>query len=293
MKLGFVGLGRMGRVIAQRLVAAGHDLVVYNRTADKGAELAQAGARVASTIAQACQDREVVISMLADDVALDDVVLGAGGVRVSLPADAIHLAMGTHGVEAIRRAAAAHAAARQILVAAPVLGRPDVAAAGQLGIIAAGPAAALARCEGLFQTIGRRVFAAGAAPEGAAAIKLANSFVLGCAIAAMGEAFALARRHEVVPQVLFDVLTEGLFSAPAYKIYGKIIAEEDYDRVGFTTLLGLKDVNLALAAADAARVPLPSANVVRDRLLGAIAHGDGERDWASIAREEARACGLE
>ena len=114
-----------------------------------------------------------------------------------------------------------------------------------------------------------------------------------CAIEAMAEAFALVRKYGVVPQVLYEVLTEGLFAAPAYKIYGKLIADQAYDGAGFTTLLGLKDANLVLAAADAALVPMPSANALRDRLLGAIAHGDGERDWAVIAREQARASGLE
>ena len=119
------------------------------------------------------------------------------------------------------------------------------------------------------------------------------NFMLGCAIEAMGEAFSLVRRYGVAPSVLYDVMTEGLFAAPAYKIYGKIIVDESYDKVGFTTLLGLKDLGLALAAADQVRVPLPSANVCRDRLLGAVAHGDSARDWAVMAREQARASGLE
>ncbi len=293
MKVGFVGLGRMGQAMARRVLDGGHDLVVFNRTAQKASELAAAGARVAPSVADACREREVVISMLADDPALEMVGLGAGGLRDALPAGAIHLAMGTHGVGAIRTLAEAHADAGQVLVAAPVLGRPDAAAAGQLGIVAAGPGEAVRRCEPLFQCIGRRVFPSGEKPEGATAIKLANNFLIGCAIEAMGEAYSLVRKYGVVPQVLYDVLTEGLFSATAYKVYGKIIAEQAYDNVGFTTSLALKDANLVMAAAEAARVPMPSAGTLRDRLLGAMAHGDGERDWAVIAREQARASGLE
>ena len=293
MKVGFIGLGRMGRGIAGRVLQGGHDLAVFNRTREKAAELGQAGARIADSIALACADREVVITMLADDAALEAVAHGEGGLLASLPGGAVHLAMGTHGVEAVRGLARAHERANQALVAAPVLGRPDVAAAGQLGIVVAGPAAAVARCRPLFELIGRRTFDAGAEPEGATAIKLANNFTLGCAIQAMSEAFSLVRKHGVLPEVLFDVLTEGLFSAPAYKVYGRIIVDEAYDRAGFTTLLALKDADLALAAAGAARVPLPSVNALRDRLLGAIAHGDGERDWAVMAREQARASGLE
>ena len=292
MKVGFVGLGRMGQGIARRVLGGGHDLIVYNRSPGKAAEFAGAGARVASSIAGVCEAREVVITMLADDAALNDVALGPGGLRDSLPAGAIHLAMGTHGVHAIRSLAAAHAEAKQALVAAPVVGRPDVAAAGQLGIVAAGPADAVRRCDALFRVIGRHTFEAGADPQCATAIKLANNFLIGCALESMGEAFSLVRKFGVAPAVLHDVLTNGSFSAPIFKLYGQIMVDEAYEQVGFTAHLALKDANLVLAAADAARVPMPSANAVRDRLLGAIAHGDGEKDWAVLAREQARASGL-
>ena len=203
------------------------------------------------------------------------------------------MAMGTHGVAVIRELAASHADSDQTLVAAHVLGRPDLAAAGELGIVAGGDPDALRRCEPLLQLIGRRMFDAGPRPEGATTVKLANNFVLGCAIETMGEAFSLVRKHGVSPQVLYDVMTDALFAAPAYKVYGAIIRDEDYDQVGFTAELGLKDANLILAAAEEARVPLPSANTYRDRLLGAIAKGDGGRDWAVIAREQGRASGLD
>ena len=292
MKVGFIGLGRMGRGIAGRVLQGGHDLAVYNRTRDKAAELGKAGARIADSVALACADREVVITMLADDAALEAVARGEGGLLASLPGGPAPPPMGTPGGAGGRGRARAHERANQALVAAPVLGRPDLAAAGQLGIVVAGPAAAVARCRPLFELIGRRTFDAGAEPDGAAAIKLANNFALGCAIQAMSEAFSLVRKHGVAPQVLYDVMTEGLFSAPAYKVYGRIIVDEAYDKPGFTTLLALKDADLALAAAGAARVPLPSVNALRDRLLGAIAHGDGEKDWAVLAREQARASGL-
>lgn len=293
MKIGFIGLGRMGQGIANRVLGGGHDLVVYNRTPAKAAGLGKAGAKIATSIASACEGREIVITMLADDAALGEVALAKGGLRDSLPAGAIHMAMGTHGVGAIRSLAAAHAEAKQALVAAPVLGRPDVAAAGQLGIVAAGPAEAVRRCDPLFGVIGRHTFEAGIDPAGATAIKLANNFMIGCALESMGEAFSLVRKFGVAPAVLHEVLTNGSFSAPIFKIYGQIMVDEDYDKAGFTTQLALKDANLVLAAADAARVPMPSASVVRDRLLGAIAHGDGEKDWAVMAREQARASGLD
>jgi 3-hydroxyisobutyrate dehydrogenase-like beta-hydroxyacid dehydrogenase len=293
IRVGFVGTGRMGSAIAGRVLAGGNELVVYNRTREKTAELAGAGASVAASVAAACAERDVVITMLADDAALEEVALGSGGLRDALAAGAIHIVMGTHGVATVRALAAAHAEAGQVLVAAPVLGRPDAAAAGRLGIVVAGPPEAVEFCGPLFEAIGRRTFDAGPAPESATAVKLANNFLLGCAIEVMGEAFSLTSSYDVAPATLYDVMVDGLFAAPAYEIYGRIMVEQSYDNVGFTADLGLKDANLILAAGDVARIPLPSASVWRDRLLGAIAHGDGARDWAVVAREQARAAGLE
>jgi 3-hydroxyisobutyrate dehydrogenase-like beta-hydroxyacid dehydrogenase len=292
MKVGFIGLGRMGRGMASRVLAAGHDLAVYNRTRAKADALGEAGAKVVASIAELARHGDVTITMLADDPALEAVALQHGGLVQALPKGAIHMVMGTHGVDVIRRVGASHAAAGQILVAAPVLGRPDVAAAGQLGIVVAGPAAAVDRLRPLLAAIGRRSFEAGTDPLAATSIKVTNNFVLGCAIEAMGEAFSLVRKYGVAPEVLYDVMTDGLFSAPAYKVYGKIIVEQSYDRVGQKALLGLKDANLALAAGEAVGVPLPSCNVWRDRLVGAAAHGDGDKDWAVMALEQARASGL-
>ena len=293
MRIGFIGLGRMGSGMAHRILAAGHDLAVFDVMQERTAELAKAGARAATSVADVCSGREVVVSMLAEDAHVHAVAFGAGGLQGSLPRGAIHLAMGTYGIGTIRALQAAHNSSGQVLVAAPVLGRPDLAASGQLGIVAAGPPDAVQRCEPLFQVIGRHTRQAGPDAEAASAIKLANNLVLGCAIEAMGEAFSLVRKYGVAPQVLYDVMTEGLFSAPAYKVYGQIIVDEAYDRAGSTINLNLKDASLILAAGDLARVPLPSGNVFRDRILGSIAHGDGEKDVAALAREQARASGLD
>ncbi|NKB48614.1 MAG: NAD-binding protein [Alphaproteobacteria bacterium] len=293
MKVGFIGLGRMGQGMARRVLDAGNDLIVYNRTAAKAEDLRAAGATVVENVAAAVVDRDVVITMITDDNALTSIAGGEGGLIDTLSAGQIHLAMGTHSVEMTRAITAMHVEANQIFVAAPVLGRPDRAAAGELGIMPAGPADAVAQVMPLLEVMGRRIFPAGDSPDAAAAIKIAHNFVLGCAIGVMGEGVSLVRKYGVEPLVLHEVLTEGIFGSPAYQIYGDIIVREAYDDVGFSTLIGLKDANLALAAAEAAQMPLPSANVWRDRLLGAIAHGDGDRDWAVVAREQARASGLE
>jgi hypothetical protein len=211
----------------------------------------------------------------------------------SLSRGAIHLVMGTHGVGTVRQLEARHREAGQTLVAAPVLGRPDLAAAGQLGIVPGGPEEAVRTCEPLLSVMGRRIFPAGPKPESATAIKLANNAVLGCAMVAMAEGFALVRKYGVVPQVFQDVMVEGLFASTAYKVYGQKMVDESYDQVGSPIWVGLKDANLIASAADLARVPMPSHNVYYERLLGAVAHGDGDRDQAVLAREQARASGLE
>jgi 3-hydroxyisobutyrate dehydrogenase-like beta-hydroxyacid dehydrogenase len=265
---------------------------VYDAVTTQTAKLQSAGARVASSIADLCAGRDVVVTMLVEDAAVIDVAFGSGGLCESLPKGAIHLVMGTHGVATVRTLETRHAAAGQTLVAAPVLGRPDLAAAGQLGIVAAGVDDAVRGVEPLLGLMGRRTFMAGSQPESATAIKLANNAVLGCAMVAMAEGFALVRKYGVMPQVFQDVMTEGLFSAPAYKVYGQKMVDESYDQVGSPIHVGLKDANLIAAAADLARVPMPSHNVYHDRLLGAVAHGDGDRDQAVLAREQARASGL-
>jgi 3-hydroxyisobutyrate dehydrogenase-like beta-hydroxyacid dehydrogenase len=284
----------MGKGMAHRVHGAGHDLAVFDVVPQATAEFAAAGVRVASSVADLCKDREVIITMLAEDAAVHDVAMGPAGMCASLPAGAIHMASGTYGIATIRALEAAHAKANQVLIAVPVLGRPDLAASGQLGIVPAGPEAALKRCEPLFQAISRRIFYAGTKPESASAIKLANNAVLGCAITALGEGFSLVRKYGVEAQVLYDVMTEGLFAgAPAYVGYGKTMVDGAYDRVGSPVTIGMKDANLIAAAANLEHVPMPSHDVYIERLLGAIAHGDGNLDQAALAREQARAAGLE
>jgi 3-hydroxyisobutyrate dehydrogenase-like beta-hydroxyacid dehydrogenase len=292
MKVGFIGLGRMGQVMGRRILAGGHDLGVYNRTPDKAKALAEAGGKVLSSIKEAANYGEGVFTMLADDAAVESVVHQAGGLLETLPKGGIHICAGTHSVATIQKLKTAHAQAGQVLIATPMLGRPDVVSAGQAGMVLGGPKASVDRFRPLFEAIARRTFDAGSDPAAAAAIKIANNFVLGCAIEAMGEGFALVRKYDVVPDVFFDVLTEGLFNCSAYKSYGKIIAEERYLPAGQRAILGLKDANLALAAAEAVGVPLPSGNVWRDRLVGAAAHGESEHDWAVMAKDQARASGL-
>jgi 3-hydroxyisobutyrate dehydrogenase-like beta-hydroxyacid dehydrogenase len=223
---------------------------------------------------------------------VEQVVTQEGGLLASLPKGGIHVCAGTHSVACIQKLKTLHADAGQVLIATPMLGRPDVVSAGQAGMVLGGAKEAVDKIRPCFEAVARRTFEAGGDPAAAAAIKIANNFVLGCAIEAMGEGMSLVRKYEVVPEVFYDVLTDGLFNCSAYKVYGKIIAEERYQPAGQRAILGLKDANLALAAAEAVGVPLPSGNVWRDRLVGAAAHGEAEHDWAVMAKDQARASGL-
>src|ERR1041385_8667572 len=212
MKVGFIGLGRMGSGMASRILDAGHDLAVYDVVRQATEAFATAGARVASSVLELCKGRDVVITMLVEDATVLEVALATNGICDSLSPAAIHLAMGTYGISAIRTLEDAHAKENQVLVAAPVVGRPDRAAEGQLGIIAAGPPVAVQHCHPLFQVMATKTFDAGTKPESANAIKLANNMVLGAAIVAQAEAFSLVRKYGVSPKIMYEVMADGLFA---------------------------------------------------------------------------------
>jgi 3-hydroxyisobutyrate dehydrogenase-like beta-hydroxyacid dehydrogenase len=178
-------------------------------------------------------------------------------------------------------------------VAAPVFGRPELAASAKLTLVVAGDPSAIARVQPLFDVIGQRTWPMGAEPERANVVKLAGNVLLGAAVEAMAEASAFASRNGVAPSELLDVLTNGVFTAPAYQMYGAAIAEQRYDPPGFKLKLTLKDLRLALAAAEDVSVPMPLADVVHESLLEALAHGDGERDLAALAAVSMRRAGLE
>jgi 3-hydroxyisobutyrate dehydrogenase-like beta-hydroxyacid dehydrogenase len=292
MKVGFIGLGRMGSVMAERLLKAGHEVGVFNRTPEKIKSLIDAGAKPLSSIKAAATFGDAVFTMVSDDAAVFEVVNQPGGIKESLPKGGVHICAGTHSVAAIEKLTAIHKAAGQVMIASPMLGRPEVVAAGAAGILVGGPAETVGHLRPLFAAIAPRVVDAGTEPVGASVIKIANNFVLGCAIEAMGEGFALTRKYGVNPEVFYRLMSEGLFNCWAYKTYGKFIADEQYLPAGQRAVNGLKDANLALAAGEAKGVPLPSGNVWRDRLVGAVAHGEGEHDWAVMAKEQARSSGL-
>jgi 3-hydroxyisobutyrate dehydrogenase-like beta-hydroxyacid dehydrogenase len=281
MKLGFIGLGRMGAAMAANLVKAGHDVSVFNRSPGKSRSLVKLGAREAADVAGACGG-DAVITMLADDDAASDIALGPGGLIDSLRKGAIHLSMSTISVALSKRLTQAHAKAGQRYVAAPVFGRPDAAAAAKLFIVAAGDAATIEDCQPLFRVLGQKTFPIGAEPSAANLVKLSGNFLMASAIEALGEAVALIGKAGIDRRAYIELLTSSIFNAPAYKTYGGLIAQGKFEPAAFAAPLGYKDIRLALAAAEGLRVPMPLASLLHDRFLRLFAQGGDHLDWSAI-----------
>jgi 3-hydroxyisobutyrate dehydrogenase-like beta-hydroxyacid dehydrogenase len=286
MKIGFLGLGQMGHAMAANLLKAGHDLTVWNRSADNAKELVAAGARLAATPVEAAQG-EVVMSMLADDAAVEAVVYGENGI---LGAPALHVSHSTIGVTLVERLTRDHAA-RSGFVSAPVFGRPPAAQAGKLFVVASGETEAVDRCAPLFEAMGQRTFRVGTTPSAANVVKLGGNFMIMAAVEAMAEAMTLAEAGGVERRDMLEVLTGTIFNAPVYSLYGEILVEDRFRPAGFAAPLGLKDMNLVDAAATASRVPMPVLGVVRDHLRATIANHGADVDWAGIALAVRQAAG--
>src|SRR5215471_1192856 len=280
MKVGFIGLGNMGSGMARNLINAGHDLIVYNRTRSRAESFASLGAKIAETPAEAAAGRDALITMLADDAALEEVIFSPGNSIESLPAGAVHRSASTISVALSRRLVEKHREKQQHYLAAPVFGRPEAAAAAKLFIVVAGRADQVERCKPLFEAMGQKTFAVGEEAQAANAIKLGGNFLISTVIESLGEAFAFGRKFGVDPQLFLDILTNSLFPAPVYKGYGSMIASDKFEPAGFKLPLGMKDNRLLLAAAEEVAAPMPMASLVRDRFVAALAQGLGEADWA-------------
>jgi 3-hydroxyisobutyrate dehydrogenase-like beta-hydroxyacid dehydrogenase len=292
MKVGVIGLGQMGTGMAANLLRTGHEVTVYNRTPGKARALVEKGAHAAAQVADACRG-DVVVTMLADDAAVEGVAFGETGLIASLRKGAIHLSMSTISVALSERLTAAHANAGQRFVAAPVFGRPEAAAAARLFIVAAGAPDAVAACTPLFEAMGQRTFPIGDEPQAANLVKLSGNFLTASAIEALGEAMALVGKAGVDRRRYLDLLTSTLFTAPVYELYGRLIAEQRFEPPGFAAPLGHKDIRLTLAAAETLRVPMPFAAVLHDRFLTLLAHGGEALDWSAIGQLAAKDAGQE
>jgi 3-hydroxyisobutyrate dehydrogenase-like beta-hydroxyacid dehydrogenase len=283
MKVGLIGLGNMGSGMASSLLKGGHDVTVYNRTPSKAQALVGQGARYAAQVADACRG-DAVITMLADDVAVESVVFGDAGVIKNLARGAIHISSSTISVTLSEKMAAEHAASGQWFVSAPVFGRPEAAAAAKLFITAAVAPDAVDACMPLFESIGQRIFRFGDNAPDANLIKLSGNFLISSVIEALGEALALVGKAGLDQHQYVDFLTSTLFNAPVYKTYGGLIADKKFVPAGFAAPLGFKDNRLVLAAAEKLRVPLPLASLIYNRFLTLLARGGESLDWSAFSQ---------
>jgi 3-hydroxyisobutyrate dehydrogenase-like beta-hydroxyacid dehydrogenase len=293
MNLAFIGLGKMGMGMARNLLRAGHTLAVYNRSREKAQALMGEGVsvRVADSPADACRDAEVVMTMVADDHAVEQLVFGSDGIASAMKKDGIHLSHSTISTALARRLTAEHAERKQGYLSVPVFGRPEAAEAGKLLVVAAGPGEFVERCRPVFEAIGRQTFVVGAEPWQANVAKVCGNFMIISVIEALGEAYATLRKSGVAPQDFLEIMNS-LFGSPVIANYGRIIAEEQFEPAKFALELGLKDVRLVLAAAEECAAPMPLASLVHDHLLAALAQGQGAMDWSSMTRVVARNAGL-
>jgi 3-hydroxyisobutyrate dehydrogenase-like beta-hydroxyacid dehydrogenase len=277
--------------MAASLLKAGHELAVYNRTSDKTRPLVEKGARKAASVADACKG-DVVITMLADDAAVENLVFADAGILNSLSKGAIHVSASTISVALADRLTAEHAKRGQRFVSAPVFGRPEAAAAAKLFIVVAGAPDSVDPCMPLFEAMGQKTFRFGEKPSNANLVKITGNFMISSTIETLSEAMALVAKGGLDQHQYLDFLTATLFNAPIYKTYGTLIADKKFKPAGFAAPLGLKDARLALAAGESLRVPLPLANLVRDRFLRLLARGDETIDWSAISILAAEDAGL-
>jgi 3-hydroxyisobutyrate dehydrogenase-like beta-hydroxyacid dehydrogenase len=297
VRVGFIGLGRMGMAMATSLVRSGYKVAAYIRHPDRMKELAAIGLEPTANIADLF-DRDIVITMLPDDHAVADVVFGgsvragsSSGLAAGLSPGAIHLSMGTISTAAASKLAAEHAKHKQGYVAAPVFGNPDAARARELFIIAAGLARDIDRCRPIFDVLGQRTFVVGSEPPAANLIKLGGNAMIAATLETISEAVALVRKRGGDPRLFYEILTETLFDSRVHRIYGRKIVEQTY-APGFVLPLALKDVRLALSEADAANVPMPSIEAVHVRMMGGIDRGYAGLDWSVLGRVAADEAGL-
>ena len=282
----------MGSGMARNLLRAGHEVVVFNRSRDKAEALVADGARVADTPAGACRAAEAVMTMLADDHAVEQMVFGENAIASTLPDGAIHISCSTIGIALARRLAAEHRRRGQKYLSAPVFGRPEAAESRNLLVVAAGPPELVEHCRPLFDAIGRQTFVVGSDPWQANAAKLCGNFMIAATIEAFGEAFATLRKAGVSPHAYLEVMSM-LFGSPLYANYGRLIADQKFEPAGFALRLGLKDARLVLEAAEEFAAPMPLASLIRDHFLSAMAHGQADLDWSSVTRVALRSAGIE
>jgi 3-hydroxyisobutyrate dehydrogenase-like beta-hydroxyacid dehydrogenase len=277
MDIGFIGLGAMGSAMAGNIVAAGHVVRAWSRSRREAVE----GLEWVASPAVAFQS-DVVMTMLPDDRTIREVILDGDLLAKARPG-AVHVVSSTISVAFAEELARLHAKAGVAYVSAPVLGRPDVAARGELNVLAAGDPAAIERVRPLLEAIGRKTWVMGEAPARANAAKVAANMMITMAIEALAEAVVIAEGHGVSRDAFFDLALGTLFGGRAYETYSGNIRRSDYEP-GFKASLGLKDLGLAMAAGGAPARRLPMLEAVHARMQETVASGLADKDWSVMAQ---------
>lgn len=283
MKIGVIGLGNMGLPMAQNMLQAGHQLVVYNRTTSKAKPLVAKGARLARTPAEAARETGLVFTILSDDKSTEEIVFGQDGILEGLEEGGIHVAVSTISVDCAQKLSKAHSEQGQQFVSATVLGRPDAAASAALRLIVAGPEKARKQIWPVLEVVGQNIFVVGDEGYLSNVAKLGNNFLIVAMLEALSEVLILVEKYGIEPKQFLEIVNT-LFASPVYQNYGNIIAERKFEPAGFKMNLGLKDVELMLSAADQVSAPLPLANLVKEHYSEGILRGWENLDWAALIK---------
>jgi 3-hydroxyisobutyrate dehydrogenase-like beta-hydroxyacid dehydrogenase len=279
MRIGFLGIGTMGLPMAKRLLAAGHELRVWNRTEGKIEPLLREGAIAAGTPAEAELGVDAVITMLFDDHAHEEVLFGPNGLMDALSPGALHISCSTISVALSERLATEHAKRGIDFVAAPVFGRPEIAEQGRLWVIAAGKEEAVARARPVLEPMSRGISVVGSEPHQAHAVKLGGNFLIGAMIYALSEGFVFSEKQGIAPETFFEAINSALFQSPFYAAYCKVILHPP-EKAGASVELGEKDTRLLREAAAARHTNLSLADALVKIYAEAKAAGLGHEDWA-------------
>jgi 3-hydroxyisobutyrate dehydrogenase-like beta-hydroxyacid dehydrogenase len=279
MRIGFLGLGSMGTPMALRLIGAGHELAVWNRTEGKTKPLLREGAIAAATPAEAELGADAVVTMLFDDEANEQVLFGSNGLLDALEPGSLHIAMSTISVALSERLTAEHAKRGIDFVAAPVFGRPNIAADGKLWIVAAGAEKAIERARPIFEPLSRGVTIIGTEPRQANAVKLGGNFLISAMIHSLGEAFVFAEGQGIEPALFIEAVNSALFQSPFYAAYANVMLNPP-EHAGATISLGEKDLRLLREAAASRNTHLSLTDTLAQVFAEARAAGLADEDWA-------------
>jgi len=286
MKIGFIGLGNLGTPIAENLLQKGHSLCVYNRTKSKLQSLVEKGAIACNTIKELAQQCDIVFTIVADDVAIKEITLGADGLAANLKAGGIHASISTILPATSKELAAVHQQHHNFYVATPVMGRPEAARIRNLNFLISGNNEQVQIILPLLKDAGAAtLWEFGNEPEAANVAKLCNNFLIVGALEAMAEGITLARKSGIDDAQWMKMVTSTFLNAPIYNIYGNIILNETYSPPGFRLQLGLKDVNLVLEQSKEVGLPMELAQLLQKRMNRCMDAGFGELDWGAVTKD--------